>query len=271
MPEPSLNQLEREVEGARAKLTSDLSRLRSPDTAAEFTEGLKQEAIEAKDALLDKAKASVQSTIESLIEDVKARAAANPAAALAIGAGVAWRLIRHPPIATALVGAGLISLFRTTPARMNGRTSADYFSHAKNRLVEQATEAADVAKEKAIAFSETVSEQVTKATANVKDRLEDLSAQATSVAERAAEDTKERASAVWNKTAEDLAQVGQSARATVSSGTRDVVDQLWAPVQGSMNDPAARDKLLLGAAGLAVITALGFACQRRLDEHSQAN
>jgi F0F1-type ATP synthase membrane subunit b/b' len=271
MPEPSLNQLEREVEGARAKLASDLSRLRSPDTAAEFTQGLKQEAIEAKDALLDKAKASVQSTIESLIEDVKARAAANPAAALAIGAGVAWRLIRHPPIATALVGAGLISLFRTTPVRMNGRTAADYLSHAKDRLLEQTMEAADVAKEKAVAFSETVSEQVAKTTADVADRVEDLSAQAESVAQEAAEDTKARASAMWSKTAEGLAQAGQSARSTIANGARDTIDQFWAPTQESMNDPAARDKLLLGAAGLAVVTALGIICQRRIAEHSPAD
>jgi len=72
MPEPSLNQLEQEVEGARAKLASDLSRLRSPDTADEFTQALKEEAFDAKDALLDKAKASVRSGLESVIEDVKA-------------------------------------------------------------------------------------------------------------------------------------------------------------------------------------------------------
>jgi hypothetical protein len=52
MIEPSLNQLEHEVQAARGKLASDLSTLRSPATAAEFTDTLKQEAIEAKDALL---------------------------------------------------------------------------------------------------------------------------------------------------------------------------------------------------------------------------
>src|ERR1700736_6738021 len=47
MIEPSLNQLEREVEASRTKLASDLSTLRSPATAAEFTETLKQEAFDA--------------------------------------------------------------------------------------------------------------------------------------------------------------------------------------------------------------------------------
>jgi hypothetical protein len=73
MIEPSLNQLEREVEASRTKLASDLSTLRSPATTAEFTETLKQEALDAKDALLDKAKASARSSIDSLIEDVKAK------------------------------------------------------------------------------------------------------------------------------------------------------------------------------------------------------
>ena len=118
MSEPNLHQLEREVEGARAKLAADLAVLRSPDTFSEFTEGLKSETLGAKDALVERAKSSVQSTIEGFVEDLKGRAAANPSAAVAIGAGIAWRLFRHPPIATALIGAGLVSLFRDSDAAL---------------------------------------------------------------------------------------------------------------------------------------------------------
>lgn len=226
MPQPSLRELEQEVEAARAKLAGDLATLRSPSTAAEFTESLKQEALETKDALLDKAKTSIQSSIESMIEDIKARAAANPTAALAIGTGLAWRLLRHPPIATALVGAGLLSLFRTQPARLHGRT--DYLSYAKNRLVEQASEATDVAKEKAAAIGETVSEKAAETAADIKDRVQDWTAQAASAADEAS-------------------------------------------TRSAMNDAEARDKFLLGAAGLAVVAALGIACQRRLAEQEQVN
>ena len=60
MSDPSLHQLEREVESARAKLAGDLSTLRSPTTYSEFTSGLKNEALDVKDALVDKAKSSVQ-------------------------------------------------------------------------------------------------------------------------------------------------------------------------------------------------------------------
>jgi hypothetical protein len=274
MPQTSLRQLEQEVEAARAKLAGDLATLRSPSTAAEFTESLKQEALAAKDALLDKAKTSIQSSIESMIEDVKARAAANPTAALAIGTGLAWRLMRHPPIATVLVGAGLLSLFRTQPAHLHGRAREDYLSYAKNRLVEQASEAADVAKEKAVAFGETVSEKAAETTADIKDRVQDLTAQAASAAGEAAKHTKERASVMWDETAETLEQAGQSARSAAWTGTSragDTVDELWASTQSSMNDAEARDKFLLGAAGLAVVAALGIACQRRIAEQERAN
>jgi len=274
MPEPSLRQLEQEVEAARAKLAGDLATLRSPSTAAEFTESLKQEALDAKDALLDKAKTSIQSSIESMIEDVKARAAANPTAALAIGTGLAWRLMRHPPIATVLVGAGLLSLFRTPPARLHGRHREDYLSYAKNRLVEQASEAAEVAKEKAVDFGEAVSEKAAETAADIKDRVQDLTAQATSAAREAAQDTTERASMMWDETAETLEQARQSARSTARtsmSRAGDTVDELWVATQSSLNDAEARDKVLLGAAGLAVVAALGIACQRRLAEQERAN
>jgi hypothetical protein len=57
-------------------------------------------------------KTSAQDGIQRIIADLKERAAANPAAILAIGAGLAWRLIHRPPIASLLVGIGLVSLFR---------------------------------------------------------------------------------------------------------------------------------------------------------------
>ena len=66
MSDPSLHQLERDVEAARAKLAGDLSTLRSPATYSEFSSELKYEALDMKDALVDKAKSSVQSTIDNL-------------------------------------------------------------------------------------------------------------------------------------------------------------------------------------------------------------
>ena len=135
--------------------------LRSPDTFSEFTDGLKSETVGVKEAVVEKAKSSIRSTIGEFVEDLKGKAAANPTAALAIGAGIAWRLFRHPPIATALVGAGLVSLLRTTPWRSNGYISEDYMSHAKERLIEQSTDFAGTMKDHAVAMGETVKEKAT--------------------------------------------------------------------------------------------------------------
>jgi hypothetical protein len=246
--------------------------------------------MEAKDSLLDKAKTTVQSSIESLVEDVKARAAANPAAALMIGAGIAWRLMRHPPIATALVAAGVLSLFRTPPARSNGQAPADYLAYAKTRLMQQASEGAEIAKEKAAALTETAGEKVAalsetaagkvaETAGRMKERVQDLTAQATatagSVASAAgglARDTRQQAAAMLSDTTESLEQRGRSARVTAStavSRARTAVDQRWELTQGALGDMEARDKLLLGTAGLAVIAALGIACQRRMTEHAE--
>jgi hypothetical protein len=66
------------VECARARLTNNLSTLCSVDTYTAFKEA--------------------RSALPRIVKNVKARAAANPAAALAIGAGLTWRVIQRPPI-----------------------------------------------------------------------------------------------------------------------------------------------------------------------------
>ena len=132
----SLRQCERDVEAARAKLADDLAVLRSPATVASFTESLKDTALNAKDAVIEQAKDAVRSKVSSFVDELKAKAAANPAAALTIGAGIAWHVVRHPPIATALIGAGLYSLWRSQAVPSN----TDYFEHGKERLKEQASE-----------------------------------------------------------------------------------------------------------------------------------
>ncbi|MGA7773075.1 MAG: hypothetical protein WCA25_09040, partial [Pseudolabrys sp.] len=96
----SLLQHEHEVEQSRTKLTEDLAVLCSPKTLAAFTDDLKQEAFARRDDVWEK---------------IKVRAASNPAAVAAIGAGLAWRLFQKPPISSALIGLGLFSLWKTQP------------------------------------------------------------------------------------------------------------------------------------------------------------
>src|ERR1044071_3511598 len=109
----TVDRCERDVEAARAKLARDLSVLRSPETLTAFTEDLKQDALETQEEWVGRAKDTLHTKVTSVVEEMKAKAAANPTAALMIGAGIGWYLLRHPPITTALIGCGLFSLLRT--------------------------------------------------------------------------------------------------------------------------------------------------------------
>ena len=79
----NLANLEREVEMARARLAGKLSTLVSTDTYSELKEDVKDEA---------------RSAIAKMVENLKARAAANPAAALAIGADAHGAYCSAPPL-----------------------------------------------------------------------------------------------------------------------------------------------------------------------------
>lgn len=269
MSEHSLHLLEQDVESARAKLIGDLSRLRSPAAYAEFTAELKEEVVDAKDVLVEKAKAGVRSTFEEYVETLKAKAAANPTAALAIGAGIAWRLFQRPPIATALIGAGLVSLLRTPPAHTNGQTG-DYLQHAKERLKEQASDFAGRVKEEAGTVVDTVTDKASEFADVAKERLGQLGDQTLETAQRAASDVGARAASLASKSSESFKDLRAASTAASHSATRGstIADELSGPLQYAIGDQEARDKVLLGFAGAAVVAALGIAYQRRLGEHA---
>lgn len=216
MGEHELQQLEGEAEAARARLARDLSTLRSPKTYSDFAQDLKQEALETKDALVNSAKSSFHSTVQGQLESLKARAAENPTAALLIGAGIAWRLYQRPPIATALIGAGLLSLFRTTPPAGDGHAPVDHLSRAKIRLQEQVHDAAVGLKEEANVVTDAVSDVAGKVAEAATEQIEQLA------------------------------------------------DEWTPPLKDVWQDPGTRDRMLIGAASLGVVAALGIVCSRRL-------
>jgi hypothetical protein len=133
---PDLNLLEHDLQETRARLARDLDRLRSTETISGFKADLLAQASQTKDELVGKAKDSVSASVRDLWSEMKARAAANPAAALALG--LAWRQMQRPPIASALVGIGLLSLWRTDPrhpapgANLAAR-SAEFLETAKGK------------------------------------------------------------------------------------------------------------------------------------------
>jgi hypothetical protein len=222
----NLSLLELQAVEARAKLASDLALLRSPQTYREFGAELKSDA---------------KSAVQRAIDDVKARAAANPSAALAIGAGLAWRLVTHPPIATALIGAGVLSLWRTTPARIH---DDDYLGTAQVRLGEQVSDAAEAVKDYAAEQVIAAREKASAFADTARERVQEVAASAAEQAAETLEQTRDAATHISDKA------VNAAERATRQFGR-------------AVADEGVRDQLLLGAAGFAVAAALGIAYRRR--------
>jgi hypothetical protein len=287
----TLRQCEREVEQARSKLSYDLATLRAPETFSSFTDDLKRDALETKDAIINQAKDAAQSRLTQFVDDLKARAAANPAAALAIGAGIAWRMLRHPPIATALIGAGIYGLWRTNGVQPHGRSNADYLQHGRARLMEQAGDfaasaaagAKDVAADVGEAVSAKTAEMIDSAKAKAQEwseaaqeKAQEWSAAAQSKAHEWSDDLERSAAAVGSALkaeADSLnAQTGRvsmrarDATVEASARTTQFVRETMQDGRDLLTDAESRDKILLGLAGVAVAAAVGIACQKRMTE-----
>ena len=244
MPDVSLRRL-RTRRGTRA--CEVRGRPRDPAVAydlSSFTDELKHEAFAAKDAWVESAKSKAQSTVNGMVEDLKAKAAANPAAALAIGAGIAWRVIQNPPIATALVGLGLYSLLRTDATRPPYGVQPDYIAEGRERLKEQVADLAASARETAAQAGDAASAKAAELADLAKDKAREWSESSLQAARRLQQEAQEATENAYGQAGGVMNQTIAQARATVAN-------------------TESRDTLLLGAAGLAVAAALGIACQRR--------
>ena len=278
MTDTSLRGYELDVERARSKLAADLATLRSPATFSAVTDQFKHHAIDAKDAMVEHARSSVQSTVNGWVEDLKAKAAANPAAVLAIGAGIAWRLVRNPPIATALVGAGLFSLLRTQASTVFRGADHDYFQEGKERLKEQASDLASAAKDAAVDAGEVVAARTAdavdavKATAQAKvqewsagagEAIESAGSSLRSEFQSVAEEARRKARDLTDHVRQATASASTQAGRVAESSDRMVRDAMSAGEQ-MLAAPGSGDKVLLGVAGIAVAAALGMAYQKRM-------
>src|SRR5436305_5360901 len=109
MPETdtrSLQQIKRETEQTRAGLTNTVEQLRATvaDTASDIRQRISPDAIKSEVSNY------IRSRGEQLLDDVTAAARRNPMQAVAVGASVAYpllRIARAIPLPVLMVGAGL--------------------------------------------------------------------------------------------------------------------------------------------------------------------
>ncbi|MBX9758378.1 MAG: hypothetical protein K2Y29_06340 [Beijerinckiaceae bacterium] len=252
----SIDELERDVEQARSRLAADIALLRAPETFEAAKSGVFDAAYGYRDQMREKATGYGN----GMLDTWKAKAAANPLAVAAIGAGIAWRLYKHPPITTVLVGLGLASLMRTDPN--------DDSMHPR-RLMETASEKAMELKDRAAAQ---VAELRETAVGAMEEKVHEWTAAAESVVESAAE----RVSSIGSPSS---SQPRGDGAAPTFAQTRD--PEALGVQRGRMRAPTAdipypsdearslrgwqsssggdrRDAYLLGVAALAVGAAVGL-------------
>jgi hypothetical protein len=169
---------------------------------------------------------------------------------LAVGAGLAWHVIHRPPITSLLVGFGLYSLLKTNPQH----------PHAGAEFVSRAGDMASAMTARTGELAGSVKEQAGEVAASLKEKAGALTDGA--IAARAGElaDTLTDAMGQWSSQAGDRATqvmsgASDAAGALVNGGSR--------AMYGITHNADERDKLLLGAAALALAAAVGISYQRR--------
>jgi len=223
MSDAHIDHLEREVEAARSRVTGDLARLRDPNAMSELKRDISYGVKAAKDRITQSARDAASVKVNGALDGIKARIAANPLAAAAIASGIAWRLGKHPPIASALLGAGLVSLLRTDPQHPTAAAG----------WVEQASETA----------------------VSARRRIEAWDPQET---RDAIGETFESAKAQVSDWSAEAADIGKDAANRALASARRGGDA----IRRMSHDIDDRDKILFGAAALAIAAAVGIAYQR---------
>jgi hypothetical protein len=258
MSQADLSALEREVERARAKFSDDLARLRSPANLSRFKDDLWAEARDTKDEMVEKGKEAAKDGMQRIVTELKERAAANPAAAIAIGAGLAWRLVHRPPIATLLVGMGLVGLLRTSSSQSSQPYMGLHDEDPKIRYRNAAGDAGLASRGAELANS-------------VQNKVEDWGAHAGDAARETAAQIADKAASMADRASNVLHDASDAARQTMS-GIADkaaaVAERASTTLHDAIPDREDRDRYLLGVAALAVAAAVGIACQRRAQEQS---
>jgi hypothetical protein len=227
----SVIELEAEVAQSRQRLRESLEAVRSPERLAAF----KAEIWQEKEDIVRKTGDAARDAAGRLLADAKARAMANPAAALSIGAGVAWHVLRHPPISALLIGLGIVSLAKTQPTGTSDRVVA--------QLGSQMTNAAEAAAATAKSWSNVTADAV-------QQRGERLMASSRELMH----DTRDRVSELGERVAAQSAEAAKVASATLGRS--------WESVAQIAGDEAQRDQILLGAAAVSVLAAIGLAFRR---------
>jgi hypothetical protein len=207
----SLQQIKRETEQTRAGLTNTVEELRATiaDTASDIRQRISPEAIKAE------VSDYVRTRGEQLLDDVTAAARRNPMQAVAIGAGVAYpilRIVRAIPLPVLMVGAGLFFAGSKT-----GQA-------ASQKATDMASDVSDEVQRRAHDLRDQVGQSAAAATAFASDSLNRMRETVSGRADQVGQAT-EQVSAAAGRAGATLVSNSDRLRETVSSFGTSAADQ----------------------------------------------
>ena len=169
----SLQQIKRETEQTRAGLTSTVEQLKTSvaDTASDIRERVRPEAIRAE------VSGYIRSRGEQLLNDAAEAARRNPMQAVAIGASVAYpllRLARTIPLPVLMVGAGLFFAGSKT-GQAAAQKASDMASDLSDEAMRRVRELQDQVGESASAAKTYASDQLDRVSAAVSGGTDNAS------------------------------------------------------------------------------------------------
>jgi gas vesicle protein len=210
----SLQQIKRETELTRAGLTDTVEQLRTSvaETASDIRQRISPEAIKAE------VSDYIRSRGEQLMADVTAAARRNPMQAVAIGASVAYpllRIARGIPLPVLMVGAGLFFAGSKT-GQAASHKATDMASDLSDEVRRRAHDISDQAGESAAAAKTFVSDNL--------DRLRDSVSGGTDQVSKAADQVNAAASRIGAKLASGPDRLKDTAASLGVSAADQVTD-----------------------------------------------
>ena len=230
----SLQQIKRETEQTRAGLTDTVEQLKTSvaDTASDIRQRISPGAIKAE------VSGYIKSRGEQLVNDVTAAARKNPMQAVAVGASLAYpllRLARSIPVPVLMVGAGLFLAGSKTGQAVTQKAS-DVASDLSEDLVRRAHDFGDQVGDSASAAKACASDQFERVNATVSGGTGKVSRTADTAGVPFASGSKilqDRAASLGGTVADRAselkdkgASIAGSAAATVQDGAASLGDSL---------------------------------------------
>jgi hypothetical protein len=209
----SLQQIKRETEQTRAGLTNTVEQLRTSvaDTAADIRHRISPDAIKAE------VSGYIKSRGEQLLNNVTDAARKNPMQAVAVGASLAYpllRMARRVPLPVLMVGAGLFFAGSKTGQSVTQKAS-DVASDLSDEVMRRAHDLGDQVGDSAAAAKEYASEQLDRLSGAVSGGPSQIS-----------------------RTAGDVNRAAGEAGSTIAAGSRKFQDKA-ASLGGALADRTA--------------------------------